>query len=221
MSDEGGFEELVESLADPANAKVPPMDELRKAAEHTNLHKLILDEANQTAYLDDPDMALDVGSVAKGYATEIVAKELEAAGWNSFILSSGGNVRAGGSPLDGKRTKWGVGITDPSNPEAGTSDEATLDTVFCTNMSVTTAGDGASLRPPPPRLGRTTTARPLCLPLGMRMMSPILRFSSDTAAAARIEAERAFAPSFSIVRISLRMAAYSEKSPRWHVIASA
>ncbi len=128
-------------LNDPANAKLPPMDELRAAAGHTDLNKLILDEANQTVFLEDPEMALDVGSVAKGYATEIVARELEAAGWNSFIISSGGNVRVGGSPLDGKRSKWGVGITDPSKPDAGTSDEVTLDTVFCTNQSVTTAGD--------------------------------------------------------------------------------
>lgn len=128
-------------LNDPANAKLPPMDELQKAAQHTDIHKLTLDEANQTAYLDDPDMRLDVGATAKGYATEIVAKELEAAGWNSFIISSGGNVRASGAPMDPKRSKWGVGITNPDNPNGGASDEATLDTVFCTNMSVVTSGD--------------------------------------------------------------------------------
>lgn len=128
-------------IADPANAQLPPMEDLKKAAQHTDIRQVILDEANRTVYLEDPLMALDVGSVAKGYATELVAQELEAAGWSSFILSSGGNVRAGGSPLDGKRTKWGVGITDPRNPTGGTADDTSLDTVFGIDMSVTTAGD--------------------------------------------------------------------------------
>ncbi len=59
-------------------------------------------------------MRLDVGAVAKGYATEIVANELEAKGLKSALISAGGNIRAIGKPLDNIRERWGgVGIQNP------------------------------------------------------------------------------------------------------------
>ncbi|MFR2020688.1 MAG: FAD:protein FMN transferase, partial [Christensenellales bacterium] len=99
-------------LDDPENAKLPPMADLQAAAQHMNIDDLILDEAAQTVYFADPEMKLDVGAVAKGYATEIVSQMLLAGDMPSFIISAGGNVRMGNPPADG-RTKWGVGIQDP------------------------------------------------------------------------------------------------------------
>jgi len=128
-------------IADPANAQLPPMAELQAAKEHTDINKVIMDKQNGTVYLDDSKMSIDVGSVAKGYATELVAQELKAQGWQSFIINSGGNVRAVGKPLDGVRSKWGVGITDPNNPGSDTTSGAILDTTFVADQSVTTAGD--------------------------------------------------------------------------------
>lgn len=126
---------------DPANAQLPPMEDLKKAQEHTDINKVIVDKEQGTVYLEDEEMRLDVGAVAKGYATEIVARELEAQGWQSFIISSGGNVRAVGKPLDGVRSKWGVGIADPDKPGAGTSGDVVLDTAFVADLSVVTSGD--------------------------------------------------------------------------------
>lgn len=93
-------------LDDPENAKLPPMEALQAAAQHMNIDDLILDEAAQTVYFADPEMKLDVGAVAKGYATEIVSQMLLAGDMPSFIISAGGNVRMGNPPADG-RTKWG------------------------------------------------------------------------------------------------------------------
>jgi hypothetical protein len=50
------------------------------ASFHTDLDKVIVDEEEGTVYLEDPRMSLDVGAVAKGFATELVARELEASG---------------------------------------------------------------------------------------------------------------------------------------------
>ena len=127
-------------IADPEHAELPPMDKLKAAAQHTDIHKVIVDKAASTVYLEDPEMSLDVGTVAKGYATELIAQELKAEGWTSFIVNAGGNVRVVGKPLDGVRQHWGIGITNPDKPD-DMSDDATLDTVFCTDMSVVTSGD--------------------------------------------------------------------------------
>ena len=67
---------------------------------YTDINKVIVDEDNNTVYLEDKNMRLDVGAVAKGFATEIVANELIDKGYTSFIISSGGNVRTVGKPMD-------------------------------------------------------------------------------------------------------------------------
>ncbi len=96
---------------DPASAKLPPMDKLTAAALHTDIEKLVIDEDACTVTLADPEMTLDVGAIAKGYAVEMVAREMERRGVSGYILNVGGNVRAVGDKPDG--TGWTVGIEDP------------------------------------------------------------------------------------------------------------
>lgn len=96
---------------DPEEASLPPMDSLKAAADHTDISKLIIDEENCTVTLTDPLMKLDVGAIAKGYATECVARFLEEQGINGYILNVGGNVRAVGGKPDG--TLWTVGVENP------------------------------------------------------------------------------------------------------------
>lgn len=125
-------------LDDPDNAKLPPMEDLQAAAQHMDINNLILDAENQTVYFADPEMKLDVGAVAKGYATELVAQTLLASDMPSFIISAGGNVRMGNPPADG-RAKWGVGIQDPDGAVLGLSD--IVETLYLTGCSVVTSGD--------------------------------------------------------------------------------
>lgn len=125
---------------DPENAKLPPMEELKKAAEFTDIDKIIIDEEKSTVYLEDPNMQLDVGAVAKGYATELVALEIEKEGLKSALISAGGNIRAIGKPLDNLRERWGVGIQNPDEKLIKT-DSQLLETVFVNNASVVTSGD--------------------------------------------------------------------------------
>lgn len=129
-----------EGRNDPENAKLPPLDQLKEAMKHTELDKVIVDIENSTVYLDDKKMSLDVGSVAKGFATEIVAKEIMADGLTSGIINPGGNIRVLGKPLDGVRERWGIGIQDPNQAIASDEDN-TLDTIFLNNASVVTSGD--------------------------------------------------------------------------------
>ncbi|MGI6603890.1 MAG: FAD:protein FMN transferase [bacterium] len=125
---------------DPTEAKLPPMADLQAAARYTDLDKVIVDPAAGTVFLAERQMRLDVGAVAKGYAAEIVARELEMMGLKSGIINAGGNVRVLGEPLDGVRKRWGVGI---HNPEKSIFDEDNpyLDTIYVNQAAVVSSGD--------------------------------------------------------------------------------
>lgn len=128
-----------EGINDPEKAELPPMELLEQASKHTDMDKIIVNEDEGTVYLDDPDMLLDVGAVAKGFATEIVAREMEEKGLKSALISAGGNIRGIGKPLDGVRGKWGVGI---QNPDASLFDVGNvLETVFINDLSIVSSGD--------------------------------------------------------------------------------
>ena len=125
-------------ISDPEHAVLPPMDALQNASGHIDIEKLILDDENMTVYFADPELKLDVGAVAKGYATEIVAQMLLASDMPSFIISAGGNVRTGIAPQDG-RPNWGVGIQDPDG--AVLNNNSIVETLYLRECSVVTSGD--------------------------------------------------------------------------------
>ena len=127
-------------LDDPAAAQLPPMEALQAAAAHTNMDDLVLDTQNMTVFFADPELKLDVGAVAKGFATERVARQLEASDMPSFIISAGGNVRAGAAPADG-RAAWGIGIQRPEGAVLSASEDDLIEIVYLSDMSVVTSGD--------------------------------------------------------------------------------
>lgn len=128
-------------MLDEATAELPPQDALEEAVQHTDINRVVIDEAASTVYLDDPDMRLDVGAIAKGYAVEAVADELIAQGYDSVLLSGGGNVRAIGAPKDGERDKWSVGITDPEiSTDLIVQQQKLLDVAYVNDMSVVSSG---------------------------------------------------------------------------------
>ena len=124
---------------DPAAAVLPSMDALRDAAAHTDFDQVLLEpEENIVTYLD-PRLQIDLGSVAKGYAAQLVAEWMLGSDMPSFIISAGGNVVAGGPPRDG-RLRWGVAVQDPDGLLPGNA-AGSLETLFAANMSVVTSGD--------------------------------------------------------------------------------
>ena len=95
-----------------SDSLVPPTaDAITAALEHSDINGLILDEDARTVYFADPDMALDVGAVGKGYAVEQAAQAAQARGLTSALLNIGGNVRAIGTKPGGK--PWTAGVENP------------------------------------------------------------------------------------------------------------
>ena len=119
---------------DPSSAELPPMDKLSEAAKHTDISKLIIDDENNTVFLSDPDMRLDVGAIAKGYAVEMIAKSLIEKGISGYVLNVGGNVRTIGNRGDG--SPWLAGIDNPD----GTADAPYYAKVGICDLSLVTSG---------------------------------------------------------------------------------
>lgn len=98
-------------MEDPEQAKLPEMDLLVVASQHTDISKLVIDEAAGTVYIEDPDMRLDVGAVAKGFAAQRLADFLKSQGVEDALLDLGGNVIALGKKID--HSNWRLATQNP------------------------------------------------------------------------------------------------------------
>ncbi len=95
----------------PEDASLPELSELEAAAEHTDIENVIIDDENNTVYLSDPEMSLDVGSTGKGYAVQKVMEYCKAMGMDNILLSLGGNISGLGTRIDG--TNFRIAIQNP------------------------------------------------------------------------------------------------------------
>ena len=86
----------------PREASLPSYEALQSASAHTDINALVINEEESTVFLSDPDMLLDVGAIAKGYAVEMIARELAEMGVSGYAISAGGNVRLIGSKPGGR-----------------------------------------------------------------------------------------------------------------------
>ncbi len=130
------------ALDDPAQAAVPSLEELQAAAQHCDINDLILDEEASTVFFADPELQLDVGSVGKGYAVEMVARAAEERGLKSALISVGGNLRSIGHKPD--YTRWTGGIQNPWTTTADivpTESGGYVAVVEVEDMSLVTSGN--------------------------------------------------------------------------------
>jgi thiamine biosynthesis lipoprotein len=116
-------------------ARLPDAQELEEANRHTDISRLIIDEAGSTVYLADADMSLDVGSIGKGYAVQKTAEYAAELGIEHLLINVGGNVCAVGTKPDG--SDWKVGITNPDTD----SSEPYIQKVSVSNRCVVTSGN--------------------------------------------------------------------------------
>lgn len=90
--------------------KVPSQKAIETALEGVGAEHIKIE--NSTVTLDE-NTSLDLGGIAKGYASHKTAEILKDNGVTSALMSLGGNVRAVGSKPDGE--SWSVAITDPDD----------------------------------------------------------------------------------------------------------
>lgn len=82
--------------------RFPERIALEEARKHCNIEDIIIDHENNTVFLKDPKMRIDVGAIAKGYSVEMAKKSLIDMGCSSMLLNIGGNLTSIGKKADGK-----------------------------------------------------------------------------------------------------------------------
>ena len=105
-------EEGIKLNEEGKKGKVPSEAELSEAAVHKGWDHVQIDADADTVYIDDSSISLDVGGIAKGYATEKIADTLEKeSDIGTVAINAGGNNRTIGTKPDG--ADWNVRIQNP------------------------------------------------------------------------------------------------------------
>lgn len=119
--------------------ELPDIELLKEKAKHTDINCIEIDDENNTVFITDPEVQLDVGAVAKGFATEIICDKLNEK-YDNYAISAGGNVKTHGHPQDG-RQRWGIGIENPAVDENFQKIPGNIDMAyFNTDMSLVCSG---------------------------------------------------------------------------------
>ncbi len=92
-------------------AALPELSELQEASEHKGWEYVEINEEENTVFITDPDVSLDVGGIAKGFATEKIARKLNELGIRNGAVNAGGNTRTLGQKYNGQ--EWRIGIQNP------------------------------------------------------------------------------------------------------------
>ena len=90
---------------------VPSQIEIDNVLPLVNYRLVEVDATARTIYLPKVGMMLDLGGIAKGYATDKAIEVLKAKGITSALVNAGGDVRVIGNKPDG--TPWRIGVQHP------------------------------------------------------------------------------------------------------------
>jgi thiamine biosynthesis lipoprotein len=94
---------------------IPQQEEIDRVLSLVNYHFVQVDEVANTIYLEKPGMKLDLGGIAKGYATDRAIDALKAQGITSALVNAGGDIRVIGNKPD--KTPWRIGVQHPRNSD--------------------------------------------------------------------------------------------------------
>lgn len=95
---------------------VPSDTEIGQVLPLVNYRLVQIDKSARTVFLPRKGMKLDMGGIAKGYATDRAVAVLKSKGVASALINAGGNVRVIGTRPDGK--PWRIGVQHPRTPDA-------------------------------------------------------------------------------------------------------
>lgn len=115
-------------------SNTPPDSKIENVKHHLGFNKIILKNNNLVAKTDNQTQ-INLSAIAKGFAVDLIAKTLQARGYNDFLVDIGGEVFASGNRSHSE-PGWNIGIAEPS--ETGRKN---LMSVGLKDMAVATSGN--------------------------------------------------------------------------------
>lgn len=104
-----------------------PPETLARAREAVGWRSLHLDTEHRSVRLDRPDMRLDLGGIAKGYACDRGIEVLAQRGVDRAMIEAGGDIAASGAPPG--KLGWRIDVQGLPSP------------IFLKNQGISTSGD--------------------------------------------------------------------------------
>ncbi|WP_338450330.1 FAD:protein FMN transferase [Niallia oryzisoli] len=115
------------------DARKPEQSEIDAVLPLINYEQVELNKKEQTVFLKNPGMQLDLGAIAKGFITDEVVEVLKENDVTTAIVDLGGNIYVLGNNPSGR--DWTVGIQDPLSARGETVGKITEK-----NKSIVTSG---------------------------------------------------------------------------------
>jgi len=110
------------------------IDDMNKKRKLINYKNILINEQNSTIKLKDEGMGIDLGSMVKGYATDIIVDILNKNNISNALIDLGGNIYVKG--LNKDNIKWIVGIQDPFDVRY-----SSVGVLSLSNKSIVTSGN--------------------------------------------------------------------------------
>ncbi len=118
---------------------LPDQQTLAEVDARVGYQHLQLDAKQQTAILAKPDMQLDLGAIAKGYAADEALAILRKKGFPSALIDAGGDIVLG-EPPPGK-PGWRIEIEPLDRQTSKQENEARPNLLTLSNCAIATSGD--------------------------------------------------------------------------------
>jgi len=139
---EGAWDGTVNPLVDlwgfgpiPRETKMPAAGAVKERLNHVGFDRIQIVEPNFIVK-NSARIALDLNSIAKGFAVDQVSQLLAAGGFENYLVEIGGEVYAAGLRQDNK--KWRIGINKPQKDAAFNE---VYKVVSLSNKAFATSGD--------------------------------------------------------------------------------
>lgn len=116
------------------NPRIPEKDEIKKALKYVDYKNIVLNKQDNSVFLKESNMAVDLGGIAKGYAADQLKGIVEKYKIKRAFINLGGNLYVYGEKENGD--PWNIGIQDPLGDKG-----KSFATLRVKNKSIVTSGN--------------------------------------------------------------------------------
>ena len=125
---------------DMSDPSIPSGSKINDAVDLVDYKKIKMDYDKFEIFLEEKEMEIDLGGIAKGYAADKAVEAIKSKGIKAALVAVAGDIRGFG--LNASGNSWRVGIQNP-RPEAESDKpwEDIFASLYLGNMAISTSGD--------------------------------------------------------------------------------